>query len=118
MKKTKNNVLNNVHAIHAILFVAICAIMMFASEEALAQSSGLSKAKSALSTTTTEISGLFDTVYKLCLAVAAICAIIAGIIIYNKWGSGDPNATKLVAAWFGAGLFILAVGVFVKAMFL
>jgi hypothetical protein len=113
MKKIKNKV----HTISAILFMAICATMLFAPEQAFAQT-GVSKAKSALSTMTTDVSGLYDTAYKALLAVAAIVAIIGGFIVYSKWSSGDPNATKLAAAWFGAALFLAVAGVFVKAMFL
>jgi hypothetical protein len=117
MKKIKNKVLNKVHTICATLFVAVCITMLFAPEQTFAQT-GVSKAKSALSTMTTDISGLYDTAWKALLAVAAIVAIIGGFIVYSKWSSGDPNATKLAAAWFGSALFLAIAGVFIKAMFL
>jgi ABC-type oligopeptide transport system substrate-binding subunit len=114
MKKIKNKVRSKAFAIYAALFVAICAM----SVPAFAQTSGISKAKSALSTTTSEVSSLYDTAYKALLAIAAIVGIIGGFIVYSKWSSGDPNATKLAAAWFGSALFLAAVGVFIKAIFL
>jgi hypothetical protein len=112
MKKIKNKLFK----ICATLFVAFC-IVLFAPELS-AQTSGIAKAKTALNTTTSEVSGLYDTAYKALLAIAAIVGIIGGFIVYSKWSSGDPNATKLAAAWFGAALFLAAVGVFIKAIFL
>jgi hypothetical protein len=114
MKKIKNKVLT----VYATLFVAFCVTTMFIPEQTFAQTSVIAKAKSALSTTTSEVSGLYDTAYKALLAIAAIVGIIGGFIVYSKWSSGDPNATKLAAAWFGSALFLAAVGVFIKAIFL
>jgi TRAP-type C4-dicarboxylate transport system permease small subunit len=117
MKKIKNKVLNKVRTIYAKLFVTICAIMLLASTQVFAQAE-LSKAKTALGTVVSSITGIYDTVYKVLLAIAAIVAIIGGFIVYSKWNSGDPNATKLAAAWFGSALFLVVIGVFIKAVFL
>jgi hypothetical protein len=114
MKKTNNKVLNKVLRISATLFVAVC--MLFVPVQTFAQT-GVSKAKSALATMTTDVSGLYDTVFKALLTIAAIVGIIGGFIVYSKWQSGDPNVTKLAAAWFGAALFLAVAGVFIKAMF-
>jgi hypothetical protein len=113
MKKVKNRVLK----IYAALFVAFCMVLLL-SDQISAQTSGITKAKSALNTTTSEITGLYDTAYKALLAIAAVVGIIGGFIVYSKWSNGDPNATKLAAAWFGSALFLAAVGVFMKAIFL
>jgi hypothetical protein len=113
MKKIKNKLLKT----YVVLFMT-CSAMLLVSGQLSAQTSGITKAKSALSTTTSEVSGLYDTAYKALLAIAAIVGIIGGFIVYSKWSSGDPNATKLAAAWFGAALFLAAVGVFIKAIFL
>ncbi|MDR1182343.1 MAG: DUF4134 domain-containing protein [Bacteroidales bacterium] len=112
MKKNKNKLFK----IYATLLVAFCIVLLV--PELSAQTSGIAKAKTALNTTTSEVSGLYDTAYKALLAIAAIVGIIGGFIVYSKWSSGDPNATKLAAAWFGAALFLAAVGVFIKAIFL
>ncbi|MDR1056463.1 MAG: DUF4134 domain-containing protein [Prevotellaceae bacterium] len=113
MKKIKNKLLK----IYVVLFMT-CFAMLLVPAELSAQTSGIAKAKTALNTTTSEVSGLYDTAYKALLAIAAIVGIIGGFIVYSKWSSGDPNATKLAAAWFGAALFLAAVGVFIKAIFL
>jgi hypothetical protein len=119
MKKLKTKVLNIVLHFFAILVMAVCSMTFFTfSGQAFAQTTGLSKAKSALTTTTTEISGLFDLVSKFMFAIAAICALVGAFIVYSKWNSGDQQSTKLAAAWFGSGLFLLAAGVFVRAIFL
>ncbi len=97
-----------------LIFFAVTVI----SAQAFAQTSGISKAKTALTTTTTEISGLFDTVYKALMAIAAIIGLIGIVQVYSKWQGGDPNATKVAAAWFGAALFFVGAGVFIKAVFL
>jgi TRAP-type C4-dicarboxylate transport system permease small subunit len=114
MKKIKNKLLK----LYATLLVAFCIALLVPGQLSYAQTSGIAKAKTALNTTTSEVSGLYDTAYKALLAIAAIVGIIGGFIVYSKWSSGDPNATKLAAAWFGAALFLAAVGVFIKAIFL
>ncbi|MDR0606510.1 MAG: DUF4134 domain-containing protein [Bacteroidales bacterium] len=114
MKKIKNKA----RTICAALFVAICTIMLFVPEQTHAQSTGISKAKTALNTVAGDISGLYDTVSKVLFAIAALIALVGGIIVYSKWTHGDPNAAKLVAAWLGSILFFVASGVLVRAMFL
>ena len=78
----------------------------------------IAKAKSSLTTVSSELGGLFDTVTKVIYAIAAISGAIGAITLYQKWNSGDPNTTKLVGAWFGAALFLAIVATFLKAMFL
>ncbi|MGL4364636.1 MAG: DUF4134 family protein [Bacteroidales bacterium] len=78
----------------------------------------ISKAKSSLTTVTSDLSGLFDTAVKVMYACAAIAGLIGAITLYQKWNSGDPNTSKLVGAWFGAALFLAISATFLKTMFL
>jgi len=77
----------------------------------------ISKAKTALTSATSDLTGLFDTATKVIYAIAAISGLIGAITLYQKWNSGDPNTAKLVGAWFGAALFLAVVGTFLRAMF-
>ncbi|MDR1898280.1 MAG: DUF4134 domain-containing protein [Prevotellaceae bacterium] len=120
MKKIKTKVLNIVIHFFAILVMAVCSMTFFMfSGQAFAQTTGgINKAKTALTTVTSDISGLFELVSKFMFAIAAICALVGAFIVYSKWNSGDQQSTKLAAAWFGSGLFLLAAGIFIKAIFL
>jgi hypothetical protein len=98
-----------------ILWLAAMAAVTLMSLPASAQ---ISKAKTSLTTMTTDLSGLFDTASKVIYAIAALIGLIGGVVVYQKWSSGDPNTTKLVGAWFGSALFLAVVATFLRAMFL
>jgi hypothetical protein len=97
-----------------ILWLAATAAVTLMSLPANAQ---IAKAKTAMTSMTSELTGLFDTVSKVIYAIAALIGLIGGVVVYQKWSSGDPNTVKLVAAWFGSALFLAIVATFLKAMF-
>lgn len=70
-----------------------------------------------IDTATSEIKGYFDGVSNLVLAIGAIVGLIGGIRVYVKWNNGDQDVTKSIMGWFGACLFLILVGVVIKAFF-
>ena len=59
---------------------------------------------------------LLDT--KLVYAVGAVCGLIGGVKVYNKFSSGDPDTSKVAASWFGACIFLIVAATILRSFFL
>ena len=89
----------------------LAGILMFNATEMLAQSSaGIDQA-------TAEVSSYVDPVSNLIIAIGAVVGLIGGVRVYIKWQSGDQDTQKAIMGWFGACLFLILVGVVIKAFF-
>src|SRR5690554_6702180 len=90
---------------------AILALTVFTASQILAQSSaGIDQA-------TAEVSSYVDPVSNLIIAIGAVVGLIGGVRVYIKWQSGDQDTQKAIMGWFGACLFLILVGVVIKAFF-
>ncbi|WP_121812963.1 DUF4134 domain-containing protein [Mucilaginibacter kameinonensis] len=58
-----------------------------------------------------------DPISTLCLAIGAVVGIIGGVRVYVKWNSGDQDINKELMGWGGSCLFLVLVGVIIKAFF-
>jgi phage-related minor tail protein len=66
---------------------------------------------------TTEVKSYIDPISNLIIAIGAVVGLIGGIRVYIKWQSGDQDTQKSLMGWFGACLFLVLVGVVIKAFF-
>lgn len=66
---------------------------------------------------TSELATYIDPVANLILTVGAIVGLVGGVRCFIKWNSGDNDVQKSVMGWMGSCVFLLCVGVIVKAMF-
>lgn len=90
---------------------ALILLAIFFSLNVMAQSStGIDQA-------TTEINSYVDPVSNLIIAIGAVVGLIGGVRVYIKWQSGDQDTQKAIMGWFGACLFLILVGVVIKAFF-
>lgn len=64
-----------------------------------------------------ELATYFDPVANLILIIGAIVGLVGGVRVYIKWNSGDNDVQKSVMGWVGSCVFLLVVGVLIKAMF-
>ncbi|QNF31347.1 DUF4134 domain-containing protein (plasmid) [Adhaeribacter swui] len=64
-----------------------------------------------------ELATYIDPVANLILTIGAIVGLVGGVRCYIKWNSGDNDVQKSVMGWMGSCVFLLCVGVIVKAMF-
>ena len=71
---------------------------------------GIDAASSALLT-------YVDPVANMILIVGAIVGLIGGVRVYIKWNSGDQDVQKAIMGWFGSCLFLIVVGIVIKAFF-
>jgi len=90
---------------------AVAAVLFFGVFQSMAQSSaGIDQA-------TAEVSSYVDPVSNLIIAIGAVVGLIGGVRVYIKWQSGDQDTQKAIMGWFGACLFLILVGVVIKAFF-
>lgn len=72
---------------------------------------------SGLTQATTTISGTYDLVATLCLAIGAIVGLAGGIRVYVKWNNGDHEIQKEIIGWGGACVFLLLTGTVLNVFF-
>lgn len=72
---------------------------------------------SGLTQAATTISGTYDLVSKLCLAIGAIIGLAGGIRVYVKWNNGDHEIQKEIIGWGGACVFLLLTGTVLNVFF-
>ena len=66
---------------------------------------------------TSEINSYVDPVSNMIIAIGAVVGLIGGVRVYIKWQSGDQDTQKAIMGWFGACLFLILVGVVIRAFF-
>lgn len=59
----------------------------------------------------------FNPLGKLILVIGAIVGLIGAIKVFGKFSQGDPDATKSLAAWAGACLFLVLAGSVLSGFF-
>lgn len=71
----------------------------------------------ALTTTATTIRGYATATQTIVMALGVVIGLIGGVRVYSKYHSGDPDTQKAVMSWFGAALFLVAVGAILTSFF-
>lgn len=64
-----------------------------------------------------EITTYVDPVANLILIIGAVVGLIGGVRVYIKWNSGDRDVEKSIMGWFGSCIFLIVVGIVIKAFF-
>ena len=77
--------------------IFLSAAILAAAVSAYAQGNG----QAGITEATNLITGYFDPGTKLVYAIGAVCGLIGGGKVYNKFSSGDPDTSKTAASWFG-----------------
>ena len=95
--------------------VFMAATMLVAAvTSASAQNNGLAGINDA----TKMVTSYFDPGTKLVYAIGAVCGLIGGVKVYNKFSSGDPDTSKTAASWFGACIFLIVAATILRSFFL
>lgn len=87
----------------------------FLTKAAMAQQPG--NGVGALNNAATTIRGYGQSANTIVLAIGVIVGLVGAIRVYSKWHNGDPDTMKAVTGWFGASLFLVAVGTVLTAFF-
>ena len=90
---------------------AVVALLILGVYQTMAQSAaGIDQA-------TSEESSYIDPISNLVVPIGAEDGLIGGVRVYIKWQRGDQDTQKAIMGWFGACLFLILVGVVIKAFF-
>jgi hypothetical protein len=65
----------------------------------------------------TAVRGYFDTGTNLMYAIGAVLGLIGAVKVYQKWNGGDPDTSRVAAAWFGSCIFLVVVATVLKSFF-
>lgn len=71
----------------------------------------------AIEQATTEVTNLYGIIATLIYSIAAIVALVGAIKIFIAWNSGERDVQKMVIGWFGACIFLVAIGAIITAFF-
>jgi len=65
----------------------------------------------------TKVRSYFASGTNLMYAVGAVLGLIGAVKVYSKWNSGDPDTSKVAAAWFGSCVFLVVVATVIRSFF-
>jgi hypothetical protein len=94
--------------------IFLSAAILAVAVSAYAQGNG----QAGITEATNLITGYFDPGTKLVYAIGAVCGLIGGVKVYNKFSSGDPDTSKTAASWFGACIFLIVAATILRSFFL
>ncbi len=78
----------------------------------------LAQGAAGIDAASSEIGTYFDPVDGLILTIAAIVALVGGCVVFIRWQSkSSNNIPGEILGWAGGCIFVLLIGVFVKAVF-
>ena len=64
-----------------------------------------------------ELATYVDPVSNMILILGAIVGLVGGVRVFIKWNSGDQDVQKALMGWLGSCLFLVTVGIVIKAFF-
>lgn len=70
-----------------------------------------------ISEAATQVRGYFETGTQLMYAIGAVLGLVGAVKVYQKWNSGDPDTSKVAAAWFGSCVFLVIVATVLGSFF-
>ncbi len=79
-----------------------------------AQGDGLA----GISQATAMVTSYFEPISQLMYAVGAVMGLIGGLKVYSKMQAGDPDTSKVAAAWGFACVFLVIMATVLQAFFL
>ena len=74
-------------------------------------------AVAGLNEANSKVRSYFDAGTNLMYAVGAVVGLIGAVKVYQKWNAGDPDTSKVAAAWFGSCVFLVVVATVIKSFF-
>ena len=66
---------------------------------------------------TSQVKSYFSAGTNLMYAIGAIVGLVGAVKVYNKWNHGEPDTSKVAAAWFGSCVFLVVVATVLKSFF-
>ena len=102
--------MNKIEKVRNVLLALLLTTTSSFAQDAQGGLSGIQAADKALR-------AYFKPLDTLILVIGAIVGLIGAVKVYGKFSQGDPDATKSLAAWGGACLFLVLAGTVLSAFF-
>lgn len=78
---------------------------------------GVAQGVTGIDAATSELTTYVDPIGTLIIVIGAIVGLVGGVRVFIKWNSGDNDVQKAIMGWMGSCVFLMLVGVVVKAFF-
>lgn len=66
---------------------------------------------------TNKVKSYFDAGCNLMYAIGAVLGVIGAVKVFQKWNAGEPDTSKVAAAWFGSCIFLVVVATVLQSFF-
>ena len=96
-----------------LLYATLAVVVLLISFSGMAQDAGVT----GLNEANTKVRNYFAIGINIMYAVGGILGLIGAVKVYSKWSHGDPDTSKVAAAWFGACVFLVLVGTLIRTFF-
>lgn len=93
-----------------LVFATFCYLLFHSSAFAQDGNAGINEA-------TNQMRGYFQTGTTLMYAIGAVVGLVGAVKVYQKWNGGDPDTSKVAAAWFGSCIFLVIVATVLQSFF-
>ena len=113
ISKTRSNTFTKGATLWRILFLVLFGVLLVL----LSISSFAQDGNAGIMEATTRVRSYFATGTSLMYAIGAVLGLVGAVKVYQKWNSGDPDTSKVAAAWFGSCVFLVIVTTMLKAFF-
>ncbi len=97
-------------AVISLAFTTFCFLLFHSSAFAQDGNAGINEA-------TNQMRGYFQTGTTLMYAIGAVVGLVGAVKVYQKWNGGDPDTSKVAAAWFGSCIFLVIVATVLQSFF-
>jgi hypothetical protein len=94
----------------ALISLTMCVILFHISAFAQDGNAGINEA-------TNYMLSYFQTGTTLMYAIGAVVGLVGAVKVYQKWNGGDPDTSKVAAAWFGSCIFLVIVATVLQSFF-
>lgn len=108
-KKVTSAIRKSKAGIGLVLFT-LCFVTLHLSVFAQDGNAGINEA-------TNQMRSYFQTGTTLMYAIGAVVGLVGAVKVYQKWNGGDPDTSKVAAAWFGSCIFLVIVATVLQSFF-
>lgn len=98
-------------------YAILTSVVAFISVITFGQTPGQADGKLGIQKATELVQGYFSAGITLLYVIGAVIGLVGAIKVYNKWSSGEQDAQKSAAAWFGACIFLVIVATVLQSFF-
>lgn len=78
---------------------------------------GIAQGVAGIDAASSELTTYVDPIGTLIIVIGAIVGLVGGVRVFIKWNTGDQDVQKSLMGWLGSCVFLMLVGVVVKAFF-